>query len=129
MLEVTVQTESERQIDKLRRKEVKKNRRGGEYGAESSLPVASFASLLEASEKKSPFDDLIGTGQELPVRDLPQGTIRKHFKGYEEVSIPPTPTAEMRSDEKLVFLPFFVQSVPLSGEITSALVKGRQRTQ
>lgn len=112
-MKVTVQTESEKQIDKLRRKEEKRHRRGAEYGAESELSTASFSSLLEASDKKRPFDDLIGTGEHLlPVRDLPQGTTRKHYKGYEEVIIPPTPTAEMKPGEKLVCLS--LPSIPLS---------------
>ena len=71
------------------------------------MSAASFSSLLEASEWKSPFDDLIGSGQgpnSLAVTALPQGTIRKHFKGYEEVIIPPTPTAQMKPGENLVLL-------------------------
>ncbi|XP_022736597.1 DExH-box ATP-dependent RNA helicase DExH14 isoform X2 [Durio zibethinus] len=103
--QVTVQTESEKQIDKLRRKEEKRNRRGTEYGAENDMSAASFSSILEASERKSPFDDLIGSGQgpnSLAVTALPQGTTRKHFKGYEEVIIPPTPTAQMKPGEKLI---------------------------
>ncbi|GMJ00040.1 hypothetical protein like AT5G61140 [Hibiscus trionum] len=102
--QVTVQTESEKQIDKLRRKEEKRNRRGTEYGAESHMSAASFSSLLQASEKRSPFEDLIGSGQttSLAVTALPQGTVRKHFKGYEEVIIPPTPTAQMKPGEKLI---------------------------
>ncbi|KAK4804036.1 hypothetical protein SAY86_003853 [Trapa natans] len=101
--QVTVQKESEKQIDKLRRKEEKRHRRGVEYGVENDLSITSFSSLIEASEKKHPFDDLIGTGEHLlPVRDLPQGTTREHYKGYEEVIIPPMPTAEMRPGEKLI---------------------------
>ncbi|KAL5815738.1 hypothetical protein ACOSQ4_026379 [Xanthoceras sorbifolium] len=101
--QVTVQTESERQIDKLRRKEEKRNRRGTEYGAESDVSATSFSSLLEASERKKPFDDLIGAGQgSLAVTALPQGTVRKHHKGYEEVIIPPTPTAQLKPGEKLI---------------------------
>ncbi|XP_059441040.1 DExH-box ATP-dependent RNA helicase DExH14 isoform X3 [Corylus avellana] len=103
--QVTVQTESERQIDKLRRKEEKRHRRGTEFGTESDLSAADFSSLLQASERKSPFDDLIGSGpgsQSLAVTALPQGTVRKHYKGYEEVIIPPTPTAQMKPGEKLI---------------------------
>ncbi|KAI9174879.1 hypothetical protein LWI28_024049 [Acer negundo] len=101
--QVTVQTESERQIDKLRRKEEKKNRRATESGAESDVSATSFSSLLEASERKKPFDDLIGAGQgSLAATALPQGTVRKHHKGYEEVIIPPTPTAQMKPGEKLI---------------------------
>lgn len=67
------------------------------------MSATGFSSLLEASERKSPFDDLIGSGQgSLAVTALPQGTVRKHFKGYEEVIIPPTPTAQMKPGEKLV---------------------------
>ncbi|RVW85572.1 DExH-box ATP-dependent RNA helicase DExH14 [Vitis vinifera] len=102
---VTVQTESERQIDKLRRKEEKRHRRGSEYGVGDNLLAANFSSLLEASENKSPFDGLIGSGEgphSLPVTALPQGTLRKHYKGYEEVIIPPTPTAQLKPGEKLI---------------------------
>lgn len=73
----------------------------------------SFISLLEASEKKNLFDDFIGRAdatQSLPVTGLPQGTIRKHYKGYEEVIIPPTATAPMKPGEKLVFSIFFTAS-------------------
>lgn len=103
--QVTVQTESERQIDKLRRKEEKKNRRGMDHGVESDFSAMSFSSLLQASEKKSHFDDLIGWGEgpnTLAATALPQGTARKHYKGYEEVIIPPTPTATMKPGEKLI---------------------------
>ncbi|KAJ7978726.1 DExH-box ATP-dependent RNA helicase [Quillaja saponaria] len=103
--QVTVQTESERQIDKLRRKEEKRHKRGIEYGVDNDLTAANFLSILQASERKKPFDDLIGSGggsESLPVTALPQGTSRKHYKGYEEVIIPPTPTAQMKPGEKLI---------------------------
>lgn len=103
--QVTVQTESERQIDKLRRKEEKRHKRGMEQGIEDEFAGASFSSLLEASERKNLFEDAIGSGpgpQSLAVSALPQGTVRKHFKGYEEVIIPPTPTAPMKPGEKLI---------------------------
>ena len=105
LFQVTVQTESEKQIDKLRRKEEKRSRRGAEYGIESDVSATSFSSLLEASERKSALDSLIGSGpglHSLSVTALPQGTTRKHYKGYEEVIIPPTPTAQMKPGEKLV---------------------------
>ncbi|WOL01441.1 DExH-box ATP-dependent RNA helicase DExH14 [Canna indica] len=103
--QVIIQTESERQIDKLRRKEEKRNKRLGEYGSTADFPAESFSSLLSASQKKQPFDDLIGTGQGLNsflISALPQGTIRSHYSGYEEVKIPPTPTAAMKPDEALI---------------------------
>ncbi|CAK9163513.1 unnamed protein product [Ilex paraguariensis] len=103
--QVTVQTESERQIDKLRRKEERRHRRGTDHGVENELYAMSFSSLLQASENKSPFDDLIGRGEgphSLVATALPQGTVRKHYKGYEEVIIPPTPTAPMKPGEKLI---------------------------
>lgn len=99
--QVTVQMESERQINKLRRKEEKRNRRGADYGLEDDLSATSFSTLIQASEKKNLFDDLIGSG-EGAVTALPQGTVRKHYKGYEEVKIPPTPTAPMKPGEKLI---------------------------
>lgn len=79
----------------------------GEYGGTLDFPVESFSSLLLASEKKQPFDYLVGAGQginSILVSALPQGTTRSHRSGYEEVRIPPTPTAALRPDEKLVFL-------------------------
>ncbi|XP_060169501.1 DExH-box ATP-dependent RNA helicase DExH14 isoform X3 [Lycium barbarum] len=104
-VQVTVQTESERQIDKLRRKEERKHRRGTNNGVEGDLSTMSFSSLLHASEKKNIFEDLIGHGEgpnSLGPTALPQGTIRKHLKGYEEVIIPPTPTASMKPGERLI---------------------------
>ncbi|XP_077223084.1 U5 small nuclear ribonucleoprotein helicase [Tasmannia lanceolata] len=100
--QVTIQTESERQIDKIRRKEEKRHKRGTEHGVDQDMFAGNFSSLLQASEKKRPFDDLIGSGQGLSTTALPQGTLRKHFKGYEEVSIPATPTAQMKPGEKLI---------------------------
>lgn len=103
--QVTVQTESERQIDKLRRKEEKRYKRGAENRVEDDLSATNFSSLLRASERRSPIEDLFGHGQgpnSLAVTALPQGTLRKHFKGYEEVIIPPTPTAPMKPGEKLI---------------------------
>ena len=104
LFQVTVQTESERQFDKLRRKEEKKHRRGTDHGVENDLSAMTFSSLVQASGKKGLFDDIIGRGDahELPVTALPQGTIKKHYKGYEEVFIPPKPTAPMKPGEKLV---------------------------
>ncbi|XP_010546203.1 PREDICTED: DExH-box ATP-dependent RNA helicase DExH14 [Tarenaya hassleriana] len=102
--QVTVQTESARQIEKLRRKEEKRNKRSTELGLENEISAANFSSLLEASERKNALDNLIGSGEgsnSLAVA-LPQGTIRKHLKGYEEVIIPPTPTAQMKPGEKLI---------------------------
>ncbi|KAJ8773139.1 hypothetical protein K2173_028316 [Erythroxylum novogranatense] len=103
--QVTVQTETERQIDKLRRKEEKRHRRGTEYGVENEASGTSFSSLLEASERRNLLDDAIGSGpgpHSMLVTALPQGTLRKHYKGYEEVVIPPTPTAQMKPGEKLI---------------------------
>ncbi|PHT46284.1 Activating signal cointegrator 1 complex subunit 3 [Capsicum baccatum] len=104
-IQVTVQTESERQIDKLRRKEERKHRRGTNNGVEGDLSTVSFSSLLHASEKKNIFEDLIGHGEgpnTLGPTALPQGTTRKHYKGYEEVIIPPTSTASMMPGERLI---------------------------
>ena len=104
---MTVQKESEKQIDKLRRKEEKRNRRGMEHGGDGDLSASDFSSLLQASERKNLFDDMIGSGdksQSIAVTALPEGTFRKHFKGYEEVIIPPRPTVPMKPGEKLVCL-------------------------
>ncbi|KAJ4821369.1 Activating signal cointegrator 1 complex subunit 3 [Rhynchospora pubera] len=103
--QVTIQTESEKQVDKLRRKEEKRNKRVAETGATDGLAVAdSFISLLLASERKQPFDDVIGTGEQnsLSITALPKGTSRSNYPGYEEVKIPAVLTSAMRSDEKLI---------------------------
>ncbi|KAI3929942.1 hypothetical protein MKW98_004096 [Papaver atlanticum] len=103
--QVTIQTETEKQIDKLRRKEEKRQRRGTEHGVENDLSTGNFSSLLQASESKGLFDDLIGSGQgssKFVVNSLPQGTVRKNLKGYEEVSIPATETAQMKPGERLI---------------------------
>ncbi|KAL6011996.1 hypothetical protein ACLOJK_002466 [Asimina triloba] len=103
--QVTIQTESERQIDKLRRKEEKRYKRGTDHLAENDFHAGNFSSLLQASERKNIFDDLIGSGpgpRAHSVSALPQGTLRKHFKGYEEVRIPQTPTAQMKPGERLI---------------------------
>lgn len=103
--QVTVQRESERQIDKLRRKEEKRNRRGTEYGTDGDLATVNFSSLLQASERTNPVNDRLGFGDgpnSVAVTALPQGTVRKQHKGYEEVIIPPTPGAQMKPGEKLV---------------------------
>ncbi|KAL9254447.1 DExH-box ATP-dependent RNA helicase DExH14-like protein [Drosera capensis] len=104
-IQVTVRTELEKQMDKLRRKEERRNKRGGAYGLEDDVSAASFSSLVEASEKGNLFDDLIGSGQgaeSFSISALPQGTERKHYKGYEEVIIPAIPTAPMKPGEKLI---------------------------
>ncbi|WVZ20273.1 hypothetical protein V8G54_007595, partial [Vigna mungo] len=103
--QVTVQTESGKQIDKLRRKEEKRNRRVIEHAGDGDLSVLDFSSLLQASERKNLFDEMIGSGdrsESIAVTALPEGTVRKHFKGYEEVIIPPKPTAPLKPGEKLI---------------------------
>ncbi|KAL2340704.1 hypothetical protein Fmac_008644 [Flemingia macrophylla] len=103
--QVTVQMESEKQIDKLRRKEEKRNRRGIEHAGDGDLSALDFSSLLQASERKNLFDEMIGSGdrsESIAVTALPEGTVRKHFKGYEEVIIPPKPTAPLKPGEKLI---------------------------
>ncbi|KAJ3673847.1 hypothetical protein LUZ60_005839 [Juncus effusus] len=103
--QVTIQTEYEKQADKLRRKEEKKNIKRGTEPSDELAPVESFHALLRASERKSPFDDVIGTGDgrgSLSVTALPVGTTRANYRGYEEVKIPAVASAGMRPDEKLI---------------------------
>lgn len=103
--QVVIHTESERQMDRLRRKEEKKQRRGSGHEKQLDFGADFFSSLLQASERKSPFDNMIGTGQELTsssATSLPQGTTRSIHKGYEEVKVPPSPTAAMKADERLI---------------------------
>ncbi|KAL5077954.1 hypothetical protein RYX36_016938 [Vicia faba] len=101
--QVTVQTESDKQIDKLRRKEEKRNRRGIELAGGDDLSTLDFSSLLQASERKNLVDGMIGTGDRaIAVNALPEGTIKKYCKGYEEVIVPPKPTAPMKPGERLI---------------------------
>ncbi|GLJ46147.1 hypothetical protein SUGI_0972180 [Cryptomeria japonica] len=106
--QVSVQTESGRQILKLRRKEEKRQlKRGSGHESEQDLlgGAGGFSALLNASEKKSGLDNLIGKGDDIFSQSgnaLPQGTIRKTFKGYEEVRVPATEAASMKPGEKLI---------------------------
>ncbi|KAF9667650.1 hypothetical protein SADUNF_Sadunf15G0045800 [Salix dunnii] len=95
---VTIQTESAKQIDKLRHKEEKRKRRGTEHGVESDVLATSFSSLLQASERENPFDNLIGVWTRTSLIDS------DYSPGYEEVIIPSTPTTEMKPGEKLDFV-------------------------
>ncbi|CAI5529834.1 unnamed protein product [Closterium sp. Naga37s-1] len=123
---VTVQTESEKQLEKLRKKEDKKIARAaaktgggggvggggaGRGGVEGELAwllgAGGFSALVEAGENKfgGVIDALIGTGDDaVPVRALPVGTKRKAYKGYEEVHVPPAVAegSAGRAQEKLV---------------------------
>ncbi|GKC89958.1 hypothetical protein Tco_1150607 [Tanacetum coccineum] len=92
--------------------EEKKQKHRTDPGFDSDLSLTSFSSLLHASAKRIPFNDLIRHGEgsnTSTVTALPQGTTRKHHKGYEEVSIPPTQTAPMKPGEKLVLT--FIASI------------------
>lgn len=106
--QVSIQTESGRQMEKLRRKEEKRQlKRGVGYELENGFlnGAAGFSALLNASEKKEGVDNLIGKGddlQSLPGTALPQGTVRKTYKGFEEVRVPAMETASMKPGEKLI---------------------------
>eukprot|EP01018_Ginkgo_biloba_P014054 Gb_18049 [translate_table: standard] len=107
-MQVSIQTESDRQMEKLRRKEEKrqfKHGAGREAEQELLAGVGGFSAVLNASEKKVGLDNLFGKGDDLhsvSVTALPQGSVRKAFKGYEEVRVPATPTAPMKPGEKLI---------------------------
>jgi activating signal cointegrator complex subunit 3 len=111
---VSVHTDSGRVLDKLRRKEEKRQARAG-HGSKAEADwdwlaaAGGFAALVEASAGgKRLIDGLVGTGDEglgslgINARALPKGTVRKSHKGYEEVSVPATPTAEMLPNERLI---------------------------
>lgn len=106
--QVSIQTESGRQMEKLRRKEEKRQlKRGVGYELENGFlnGAAGFSALLNASEKKVGVDNLIGKGddlQSLPGTALPKGTVRKTYKGFEEVRVPAMETASMKPGEKLI---------------------------
>ncbi|CAK9255752.1 unnamed protein product [Sphagnum jensenii] len=109
--QVSVQTDSEKQIDKLRRKDEKRQaRRAGQNGeGDPELDwlagVGGFSALVMASERGTGLiSSLVGRGDDTLVTGaaLPQGSIRKVFKGYEEVRVPATPTAALKPGENLV---------------------------
>eukprot|EP00850_Spirogloea_muscicola_P003370 SM000013S26539 [mRNA] locus=s13:882491:898189:- [translate_table: standard] len=109
--QVSVQTESAKLLEKLRRKEEKRQaHHRSAAGQDSELDRLAgagggFESLLEAEENKQmrPVENLYGKGDDsLGFKALPTGTTRKAFKGYEEVHVPPTPTAPLGANEHLV---------------------------
>lgn len=120
---VTVQTETERQLEKLRRKEGKKMAKAGHAGGapgshkwdpsgddeEGGLvaEAGGFLALVEASENTSGargmLDALIGTGNDaVAMRLLPIGTQRRQYKGYEEVHVPAPKKSTQAPQENLV---------------------------
>jgi activating signal cointegrator complex subunit 3 len=107
---VSVTSGLDKQLDKLRRKEEKKQAKrvaNGDGDAELDwlAGLGGFYALVEASEKGSGvIDNMVGKGDDtlLTGTTLPQGSIRKVFKGYEEVRVPATPTAALKPNEKLV---------------------------
>lgn len=111
--QVSIQTESGKLLDKLKKREEKRIARARAHGSQDSAidPEAEwlsafggFSALIEASEnsKKSFLEPLIGKGTHLlGVKALPEGTVRKTFKGYEEVHVPPK-MAPGLSDNNLV---------------------------
>lgn len=110
---MSVQTGSDRQIDKLRRKEEKRQaRRGFAAGGEGDSDlewlagVGGFAALIDSGERNvGAINSLIGKGEDvygISGTALPTGSVRKSFKGYEEVKVPATPGATIKPDERLV---------------------------
>jgi activating signal cointegrator complex subunit 3 len=109
--QVSVQTDSEKQIDKLRRKDEKRQARRAGLNGEGDpeldwlAGVGGFSALVMASERGTGLiSSLVGRGDDtlLTGAALPQGSIRKVFKGYEEVRVPATPTAALKPGENLV---------------------------
>eukprot|EP00850_Spirogloea_muscicola_P017869 SM000157S02099 [mRNA] locus=s157:242304:257751:- [translate_table: standard] len=109
--QVSVQTESAKLLEKLRRKEEKRQaHHRSAAGQDSELDRLAgagggFESLVEAEENKQmrPVENLYGKGDDsLGLKALPTGTTRKAFKAYEEVHVPPTPTAPLGANEHLV---------------------------
>lgn len=110
--QVSVHSGLDKQLDKLRRKEEKKQaKRAANGDGDAELDwlagLGGFYALVEASEKGSGvIDNLVGKGDDtlLIGAALPQGSVRKVFKGYEEVRVPATPTAPLKPNEKLVWI-------------------------
>ncbi|EFJ28836.1 hypothetical protein SELMODRAFT_410613 [Selaginella moellendorffii] len=102
--QVSVQTSLDRQIDKLRRKEEKRH---GKRGEESELDwTGGFSAVVDASERPDEgIEGLVGKGDGftgMTGASLPPGSVKKVFKGYEEVRVPPTPTSSLKPGEFLV---------------------------
>ncbi|EFJ17505.1 hypothetical protein SELMODRAFT_178863 [Selaginella moellendorffii] len=102
--QVSVQTSLDRQIDKLRRKEEKRH---GKRGEESELDwTGGFSAVVDASERPDEgIEGLVGKGDGftgMTGASLPPGSVKKVFKGYEEVQVPPTPTSSLKPGEFLV---------------------------
>ncbi|XP_024368754.1 DExH-box ATP-dependent RNA helicase DExH14 isoform X1 [Physcomitrium patens] len=118
--QVSVHSDLDKQLDKLRKKEEKKQaKRVANGDSDAALEwlsgLGGFYALVEASEKGSGvIDGLVGKGDDtlLTGAILPQGSIRKVFKGYEEVRVPAIVTAALKPNEKLIKigeLPNFAQ--------------------
>lgn len=108
-------TDSDRVLDKLRRKEEKRQARAGHAAGKTESDwdwlagAGGFGALLDVGlGARGVIDSLVGRGEDgfgsmgVNARALPKGTARKTFKGYEEVHVPATPTAEMLPQERLV---------------------------
>ncbi|KAL3683377.1 hypothetical protein R1sor_001399 [Riccia sorocarpa] len=111
--QVSVQTGTGRQIDKLRRKEEKRQARRGfgspgdvDQDLEWLVGAGGFSALIDSEERSNGgIDNLLGKGDDvysISGTALPSGTVRKSYKGYEEVRVPATPVAPVKPDERLV---------------------------
>eukprot|EP00898_Chlorokybus_atmophyticus_P000832 jgi/Chlat1/174/Chrsp1S03247 len=121
--QVTVQTESDKALDKLRRKEAKKDAKrtamNAKEGIQSDIPSAvAFDRLLahDTAEDERfagiPFNAGDGALGSLGPVKLPKGTVRKQHKGYEEVFVPPVTTSATVQDKlvQIAELPDWAQS-------------------
>lgn len=116
---MSVHSDLDKQLDKLRKKEEKKQaKRVANGDSDAALEwlsgLGGFYALVEASEKGSGvIDGLVGKGDDtlLTGAILPQGSIRKVFKGYEEVRVPAIVTAALKPNEKLVIKISFLQKL------------------
>eukprot|EP00741_Cyanophora_paradoxa_P020260 tig00021238_g19554.t1 len=122
--QVVVQSESERLMGKLRRKEEKRaaRRAGAGDGPAAASAAAEFLAAAAAGAESDPRTlreqrerdlreaparaaALLGTGTVgggVQKMALPEGTVSKKFKGYEEVHIPPSVPSAMGGKERLV---------------------------
>ncbi|GBG84220.1 hypothetical protein CBR_g38192 [Chara braunii] len=109
--QVSVQSETDRQLDKIRRKEGRRQAKKGGITVDPELGwlfrAGGFQALVSAEERKEDIiDRAIGTGDgaagSTGGTGLPSGSSRKVFKGYEEVHVPPAPVVPMKAEEKLV---------------------------
>ncbi|KAJ4831445.1 hypothetical protein Tsubulata_037475 [Turnera subulata] len=103
----------------------------GELLGVGSTTTSSSLVMDDASERKHVIDYLIGCGSgsnALPVTALPQGTVRKHYKGYEVAIIPPNSNSrnEARRETGMVLVCIATLACSVNLPAHTVVIKGTQ---